>query len=109
VKGGIGMSTRSNTASTSASTGARRRLKLLLILVVLFMSWALYVLFNQHGQMNDRSDDLREANKKLSDATKQSEQLQQEIARLNDKEYISELARKDQGMGYPGEIPIETN
>jgi len=94
-------------ATTPAMTGVRRRLKLLLFVMVIFMSWAAYVLIAQQGTMGDRESNLREANKKLTDATVQSETLKKEIIKLNDKEYVSEIARKEQGMGYPGEIPLD--
>ncbi|MFC5530026.1 FtsB family cell division protein [Cohnella yongneupensis] len=100
------MSTRTM-ATTSATTGVRRRMKLLLFVMVIFMSWAVYVLYVQHGLMGDRAGDLQEADKKLNDATVQSEALKQKIVQLNDREYVEELARKEQGMGYPGEIPLE--
>lgn len=96
-------------ATTPVMTGVRRRLKLLLFVMVIFMSWAAYVLITQHGTMSDRESDLREATKKLSDVNVQTEALKQEIVKLHDKEYISELARKEQGYGYPGEIPLEIN
>lgn len=99
------MSSRTMATTTSAVTGARRRLKLLLFVMVIFMSWAAYTLYVQYGQMSDRSNELRDANQKLTDATAQSEALKQQIVRLNDQEYISEIARK-QGLGYPGEIPL---
>ena len=95
------------TAATSAALGARRRLKLLMIVMVLFMSWAAYTLINQYGQISDRRAELQENAKKLSDAQAKSEALRQEIARLNDPEYIGQIARKEQGMGLPGEQPIQ--
>jgi cell division protein DivIC len=105
MKGGIGMSTRTK-VPTSAMTGARRRLKLLLAVMVVFMCWAAYTVFRQFGQLSDRSVQLRESEKLLTDAQTKSEALQQQINRLNDKEYIEEIARKDLGLGYPGEEPI---
>ncbi|WP_373231985.1 septum formation initiator family protein [Cohnella sp.] len=93
-------------SATPAITGARRRLKLLLVVIVLFMCWAVYILFTQHLQISDRSGQLQESKKKLTDAETKSQILQQEIARLNDPEYISQIARKEQGLGFPGEIPI---
>ncbi len=93
-------------ATTTAATGVRRRLKLLLFVMVIFMSWAVYTLVTQHGMMNDRASDLREANKKLSDATVQNEALKKQIVQLNDREYVEEIARKEQGLGYPGEVPM---
>ncbi|TFE24118.1 FtsB family cell division protein [Cohnella luojiensis] len=95
-------------SATPAMTGARRRLKLLLFIVVLFMSWALYVLIVQYGQISDRSGQLHEADRKLTDAQAKNEELKQQIARLNDPEYIGQIARKEHGLGLPGEVPIET-
>lgn len=95
------------TATTTAAIGARRRLKILLFVMVVFLSWAGYTLVNQYGQMSDRHAELQESGQKLSDAQKKSEALKQEIARLNDDEYIAQIARKEQGMGFPGELPIQ--
>jgi cell division protein DivIC len=100
------MSSRTLTA-TPVMTGARRRLKLLLFIMVLFMSWALYVIIVQYGQISNRSGQLREADKKLTDAQAKSEALKQQIARLNDPEYIGQIARKEHGLGMPGEVPIK--
>jgi len=93
-------------AATPALTGARRRLKLLLFIMIIFMSWAVYTFINQHGQMSDRASQLREADKLLTDAQAKNELLQLEITRLNDPEYIGQIARKEQGLGFPGEIPM---
>jgi cell division protein DivIC len=95
-------------AATPAATGARRRLKLLLFVVTLFLSWAGYVWITQSGQINDRSAQLEEANRKLADAQAKNEELKLQIARLNDDEYIGQLARKEHGLGLPGEVPIKT-
>lgn len=99
------MSTRSAVAPPTF-VGVRRRLKLLLFVVVLFMSWALYTYIVQQGQMSDRGQQLRETEKQLSDAKLKSDKLTQEVSRLNDPEYIGQIARKDQGMGMPGEQAI---
>lgn len=95
------------TATTQAATGARRRLKLLLIVMVMFLSWAAYTLANQYSQLSDRRAELQEADKRLADARTKNESLQMEIDRLNDPEYIGQIARKEQGMGLPGELPIQ--
>lgn len=93
-------------SSAPVTVGVRRRLKLLLFVVVLFMSWALYTYIAQHGQMNERSQQLEETNRQLTEATSKSNALNQEIVRLNDNEYIGQIARKDLGMGLPGEKAI---
>lgn len=94
-------------AQVPASIGARRRLKLFMMVMVLFMSWAAYTLMGQYGQLSDRRAQLRESEMRLSEVQAKSEALKQEIARLNDPEYIGQIARKEQGMGLPGERPIQ--
>jgi len=101
------MSSGITAAATPAATGARRRLRLLLIVMVIFLSWAAYTLADQYGQLSHRRTELQEADKRLSDARAKNEALQQEIDRLNDPEYIGQIARKEQGMGLPGEQPIQ--
>jgi cell division protein DivIC len=105
AKGASDMSSRT-TATTPASVGASRRLKLLLFVIILFLSWAGYTLIDQYGQINTRFGEMRETEKKFTDAQAKSNALKQEIERLNDPEYIGQIARKDQGMGLPGEKPI---
>lgn len=94
-------------ATTSASTGARRRLKLLLIVMVLFLSWAGYTVAKQYEQLNGRRAEMQDAQQNLFNAQQKNEALKQEIIRLNDSEYIGQIARKEQGMGLPGERPIQ--
>lgn len=95
------------TSATAPATGARRRLKLLMIVMVMFVSWAAYTYANQYGQLSNRQAELRDAGIKLSDAQSKNETLQQEIDRLKDPEYIGQIARKEQGMGLPGEQSIQ--
>nr|WP_281067929.1 septum formation initiator family protein [Cohnella thailandensis] len=71
------------------------------------MSWAIYTLFMQYNQAADRNVQLIEAKKQLSDAQAKNVALKQEVARLNDPEYIGQIARKEQGMGLPGEKSIQ--
>ncbi|CAM3960192.1 septum formation initiator family protein [Cohnella lubricantis] len=94
-------------AATPPSVGARRRLKLLLIVVVLFMGWAGYTLITQQHHTAERISQLSEVKSKLLDAQQKNQSLQEEIQRLNDPEYIGQIARKEQGMGLPGEMPIQ--
>lgn len=94
-------------AATTASVGMRRRLKLLLVVVLLFAGWAVYNLFVQNHRSSVRSEQLREVKGKLQDIEQKNQNLQKEIQRLNDPEYIGQIARKEQGMGLPGEKPIQ--
>lgn len=96
-----------NAATTPASVGAKRRLKLLMFVLAVFLGWAAYTLVGQEGQLGERRTELQESVKKLNEVTAQTEAVKQEIARLNDPEYIGQIARKEQGMGLPGETPIQ--
>jgi len=95
------------TTSTPTSVGARRRLKLLLLVIVLFMSWATYTMLHQYHQQSERSAKLQEAKSKLAEAEAKTAALKLEVERLNDPEYIGQIARKDQGMMLPGERAIQ--
>lgn len=96
-------------AATPPSVGVRRRLKLLLVVIVLFLCWAGYILIMQQHHSSERSSQLHEVKTKLLNAQQKNESLQQEIKRLNDPEYIGQIARKEQGMGLPGETQIQVN
>jgi cell division protein DivIC len=78
-----------------------------MFVLVLFLGWAVYTLIGQEGQLSERRTELQESVKKLNDVTAQTEAVKAEIARLNDPEYIGQIARKEQGMGLPGETPIQ--
>ncbi|MFC5468583.1 septum formation initiator family protein [Cohnella suwonensis] len=101
------MTSRTMTA-TPAMTGARRRMKLFLFVMVLFMSWAAYVLIIQQGQIGARSSQLDEVDRKLTDVQAKNEGLKQQINRLNDDEYMEQIAKKEHGLGLPGERIIQT-
>ncbi|MFC5406831.1 FtsB family cell division protein [Cohnella soli] len=101
------MTSRTMTATPPAA-GARRRLKLFLFVMVLFLSWAAYVLIVQQDQIGDRSRQLNEVDRKLTDVQAKNEGLKQQINRLNDDEYMGQIARKEHGLGIPGEKIIQT-
>lgn len=93
------------TANTPASVGLKRRLKLLLLFVILFMSWAVYTLVVQQQHTSERSSQLHDVKTKLSEVQLKNETLKKEIVRLHDDEYIGQIARQ-QGMTLPGEQSI---
>jgi len=95
------------TAETTAYAGSRRRLRLWLAFVAIFMTWAIYTWFNQAAAHGDTGLKLAAAQQKLAESEAESEALQLQIERLGDPEYIKELARKEQGMIMPGEKPIQ--
>ncbi|QYR21653.1 septum formation initiator family protein [Paenibacillus sp. sptzw28] len=101
------MVTTAGNHQSTASAGTKRRLKIWFIVVALFMGWASYTLLSQLERQGQSELKLAEAQQKIDAATKQMNDLKQQAARLNDKEYIGQLATKDQGMVKKGEKQIQ--
>jgi len=100
------MATSAQANKQTSYEGMKRRIKIWFVIVALFMGWALYTLYTQVGS-NDRAElKLAEVQQKIEEATKQMNQLQLQVDRLNDPEYIQQLATKEQNMVKPGEKPI---
>ncbi|WP_028560713.1 FtsB family cell division protein [Paenibacillus pinihumi] len=97
----------SSTAKKTSYEGSKRRLKLWLIFVILFMGWAAYTMLNQGYSKGDTYERYLAAQSKLDEVKQQKEQLDQRVSMLNDPEYIQELARKEYGMTMPGEKQIQ--
>ncbi|MFC4811916.1 FtsB family cell division protein [Paenibacillus sp. GCM10023250] len=95
----------SNPAPNQA--GTKRRLKLWLFFVVLFMGWAIYTGIAQMSRQGQAEDKLAAAKQKLDEATKQTEDLKLELKRLNDPEYIGLKATQEFGMVKQGEKQID--
>ncbi|MCJ8015066.1 septum formation initiator family protein [Paenibacillus sp. KQZ6P-2] len=95
-------------SKTVQNAGARRRLMIWLTFMVVFMGWAGYTLISQHSQIADKSTELDKKKSEQQMTNQTQDQLKTEVKRLNDPEYIGQLARKNYGMYLPGETPIHT-
>ncbi|MCQ6563715.1 FtsB family cell division protein [Paenibacillus mendelii] len=91
---------------TNVYEGTKRRLKIWFVIVALFMGWALYTLYTQVGKQGDAELRLAEVQQKIEEANKQMDELQLQVDRLNDPEYIAQLATKDLNLVREGEKPI---
>lgn len=89
----------------NSAQGARRRLRLWLLVVAAFLGWAGFTLFGQMEQAGAKQAQINELQKAKAETEKQHEKLKLEMTRLNDPEYIGQLARRDQHMYLPGETP----
>jgi len=101
------MTTATGTNPTTSYAGTKRRLKLWFIVIALFMGWASYTFISQLERQGQSELKLAEAQQKLDTATTQINDLKAQVAKLNDKEYIGQLATKEQGMVKKGEQQIE--
>ncbi|WP_270167098.1 FtsB family cell division protein [Paenibacillus sp. SYP-B4298] len=96
-------------AKTTGYEGSKRRLKLWLVFVVLFMSWAIYTMINQGYSKDKTQERYLAAQHKLDEIKQAQDQLQHRVNMLTDPEYIKELARKEYGMIMPGEQQIQVS
>lgn len=90
--------------------GTRRRLRLLMVVVVCFMSWAGLTLWGQTDQVNSKQSELEFMQAKLEEVVEKNESYKFELDRLNDPEYLEQLIRKDLNMTKPDEtmfIPLK--
>ncbi len=84
----------------------KRRFKIWLTFIVFFMVWAGYTLYGQYQQQKETNDRLLLLQEQVEEAIAESEALQKQVERLNDPEYIAQLATKEQGMVKKGEHQI---
>ena len=101
------MATAAATSPSTVHAGTKRRLKIWFIVLALFMGWASYTIFSQMGRQSESALKLAQTQQKIDAATKQMNDLKLQVARLNDQEYIGQLATKEQGMVKKGEKQIQ--
>lgn len=91
---------------TPGNTGTKRRFKLWMMFIVLFMGWACYTIFGQMQQKNATGVKLNTILGQIDASAKETEAIKRQIERLNDTEYIEQLATKELGMVKKGESQI---
>lgn len=98
-----------NQSSGGGSAGAKRRLRLWMGFMILFLGWAGYMFLSQSGEIGVKSQQMaeRQASKTVSEQS--LNQLKYEINRLKDPEYIGQIAMKKYGLYKPGEIPVRVS
>ncbi|MHA6481536.1 FtsB family cell division protein [Paenibacillus sp. strain BS8-2] len=94
---------KNNTVNTAA---AKRRYKMWIVFILLFLGWAGYTLFGQLQQQKATYEKLTSVESQIEEAKATNEELKRQVERLNDPEYISQLATKEQGMVKQGEQQI---
>ncbi|MCX7773753.1 MAG: septum formation initiator family protein [Clostridia bacterium] len=83
--------------------GARRRLRLLMFVMLLFLAWAVVTLVGQTGKVNSGQKDLEQLKRELAQVKEKNAQLNLEMVRYNDDEFIGQKARKELNMTKDGE------
>lgn len=87
------------------AAGAKRR-RFIWAVMVTVLGWAYYIFFAQSAAIADKSEQLAKKQASSEGVTASLNQLKYEVSRLNDDEYIGQLARKWYNMYPLGEQPI---
>lgn len=95
------------TTQTTVYSGAKRRLRIWMAVVAIFLAWAGFNFFSQMQRQSAAEAKLVEAQRRIESAKQETAKLNDQIRKLNDPEYISQLATKNQGLVKPGERSLE--
>jgi len=94
----------SSDVSTPTKKGKRQRMTLLFIAIICMLYWASSVWAEQQKVIALKQEELQKLQKKLNEANEQQVDLTYQIKRLEDRDYIAEVARRDYFLSYPGEV-----
>lgn len=86
--------------------GARRRKRIYLTMMALFLVWAGSTLFSLNDRIYNQNEKLAERQKEYTAVNQSLAELQHEVERLEDPEYIGQIARRKFGLYLPNETPI---
>ncbi len=93
-----------SSSATSKKKGQKRRIRFFLFFVLIFFIWTGYTAYLQSGLLSDKEQQLANLKEEQAAAQQLQAELTYKASRLNDKDYIAELARKNHYFSKPGEI-----
>lgn len=94
--------------SMPKNNGRKRRMRVLQILVVLFLGWAGYKYYDQSQELAEKQRDFVNLQRQANEAKQKQKELELQVKRLNDSQYIAELARKQLFLSKQGEVIFVT-
>lgn len=89
--------------------GSKRRLRILFIIVLCFMSWAAVNIWGQFAKLHEKKTVVANMEQQLVDAQKVNTDLNKEIGRLHNDEYVSQIIRRDYHYSKTGETPLSAS
>lgn len=90
-------------SSPTNRKGQKRRIRLFFFVILLCFIWTGYTLYMQSGVLAQKKAELEVLQQESAVLKQQNEELSYEASRLNDQEYMAELARKRLNFTKPGE------
>lgn len=82
------------------------RVKIISIILILFLSWALLTIYEQLIDIKIIKNELGVLNQEHQEVISNNEELNKEVQLLQNDEYIANLAREYYFLSKPGEILI---
>jgi len=81
----------------------RRKFRWLGVIVLCFLGWAGVTYWDQQGKLLEKQGEVASLNKQLGELKSESAKSKQEVERLNDREYIEQMIRKELNYTKDGE------
>lgn len=91
------------TSAPATRKGQKRRIRLFFFVILCCFVWTGYTLYLQSDVLAQKKAELDQLKQQTAALTQKQEELTYEASRLNDEEYLAELARKRIYYTKPGE------
>lgn len=93
---------------TKRIVASKRRKRILYVVLLGFIAWAVSTFVDQIQNLQDQRQELAELQTKLVTLQQQNKENQTEIKKLSDLEYIEQIAREEYFLSKPGETLLIT-
>lgn len=91
-------------APMNKNKGKRRRMTLLAVCIIALIYWSSSVWAAQQKVIAEKQEELEALQVQVNQATEQQVELTYKMKRLEDLEYIAEVARREYFLSKPGEL-----
>jgi len=91
-------------SSLNRMKGQKRRLRVLGVVVTAFCLWAGFTWYDQQATLLEKKEELKKVEQLANQEKLENDELKYQVSRLNDRDYIAEIARRDYYLSKPGEI-----
>ncbi len=96
-----------NSQKVVLSPAVRRRRFIWLVVMLSFFAWTAAELVTQSGQLAKKNKELLEVESRIQALQEEQKSLKTEIKKLQNEEYVLELAREKYHYYFPSEVPYK--
>jgi cell division protein DivIC len=93
----------SETITAKRMMASKRRRRILYVILIGFLAWSVSTFVGQIQNLQEQRKELTQLQTELVSLQRQHEEHQAEITKLDDLEYIEQIARKEYFLSKPGE------